>query len=182
MPLEILPYPTLPASYGEYDPRVADAAAALLDHLGSEGQIRAEHVGSTSVPGLGGKGILDLLVVFETAEDRERIKRELARLGFQPQKSRDPFPEDRPMRVGAMEWAGQRYRIHVHVVPADSTEPEELRRFRDELRHDPAMRDAYVAEKARILAAGLTDSLDYAVAKGEFVQAALRRLGFAERG
>ena len=50
-----------------------------------------------------------------------------------------------------------------------------MRSFRDALRADPRLVEAYVARKREILAAGVTDSLDYAIAKGGFVQDFLQR-------
>lgn len=168
-------YERLPAVCQEWDPR-ATAVARIVDELVREQlpEVEVEHVGSTSVPDCAGKGIVDLQVVFASAERREAIKRVLAELGFQSQQSRDPFPEERPMRVGALDYDGARFRIHAHVVPADSPEPAQTRAFRDRLRADLEFRAAYVAHKRAILAAGTSDTLEYSYAKGPFIEAALR--------
>ena len=131
-----------------------------------------EHVGSTAVPGCAGKGVIDLLIPYQE-DELEPLKRALEDLGFQRQSSRDPFPEDRPMRVGSLDHEGETFRLHAHIIPANSDEPQELRAFRDRLRSDPEMLRAYVDRKRRIIEEGTTDSMDYAVVKGEFVQAAL---------
>ncbi len=77
------------------------------------------------------------------------------------------------MRCGSIVHDDTVYRIHAHVVAADSPEVTTNRTFRDRLRADPALRDAYVARKREILASGTTDSLDYSILKGGFVQAVL---------
>lgn len=77
------------------------------------------------------------------------------------------------MRVGSVRHERDTFRLHVHVVPASSTEPDELRAFRDRLRADPEMLQAYVDRKRRIIEGGTTDSVDYSIVKGAFVQEAL---------
>ena len=103
----------------------------------------------------------------------EDAKRVLADLGFQRQSTRDPFPEDRPMRTGSVQYQGNTFRIHAHVLASDSSEVEQLRTFRDRLRTDARLVAAYVAQKQEIIASGITDSVAYAEAKGSFVQKAL---------
>jgi GrpB-like predicted nucleotidyltransferase (UPF0157 family) len=167
------PYESRPAECREYDPRAAVVAreiiALISSHLPSA---RAEHVGSTSVPGCAGKGIVDLMLPVADG-DMETVKQLLDRLGFQRQSTRDPFPEERPMRVGSWPHDGETFLVHLHVIPSSSPEVEEMRFFRACLRADPELTKAYVAEKRRIIAGGITDSLDYCLAKGKFIKAML---------
>lgn len=97
----------------------------------------------------------------------------LDRLGLQRQANRDPFPEDRPMRVGSLVYDGETFLLHVHVIPETSPEVDEMCFFRACLRADPDLLKAYVAEKRKIIASGVTDSLDYCYAKGEFIKEVL---------
>jgi GrpB-like predicted nucleotidyltransferase (UPF0157 family) len=167
------PYAKLPAVCEPWDPRAPEVAERLARLIHAEApDALVEHIGSSSVPGCAGKGVIDLQIVYAPSR-LAAVKDALARLGFAPQVSRDPFPEERPMRVGSIAHDSTRYRIHAHVIAADSPEVAETRGFRDRLRADAALRDAYVARKRAIIAAGVTDSLDYAYAKGDFVQAAL---------
>jgi GrpB-like predicted nucleotidyltransferase (UPF0157 family) len=128
---------------------------------------RVEHIGSTAVPGLGGKGVIDLMVLYPPGS-LVRARDAVDALGFQRQSTRDPFPEDRPMRVGAAGWNGRRYRIHLHILSADSAEVADLRTFRDRLRSDAALRESYAALKQDILEGGVKESLDYWKAKSGF--------------
>ncbi len=168
--LEILLYTQHPASYHEWDSR-APVVASLLIHaiVADNPAVTVEHVGSTSVPGCGGKGIIDLMVVYPTG-GLEKARDTLDRSGFQHQASRDPFPEDRPMRVGAVQYGGVEFRTHIHVIAADSHEVAEFRAFRDALHDRPDLVDAYIARKREILAAGITDSFDYTHEKGSFCE------------
>src|SRR5688500_16490862 len=117
-----------------YDPRypeVARRVAALIE--GRMPDARVEHIGSTAVPGCAGKGIVDFQMLYppgRLADARDTLDG----LGFQRQTGLDPFPEERPLRVGTFAHDGTIYRLHVHVVAEDDAEAEELRRFRDRLR------------------------------------------------
>ena len=167
-------YETGPAVCRDYDPRAADVArlvaALVYEHLP---HVVVEHVGSTSVPGCAGKGIVDLMIAVRDGEELEIVKQLLDRLGFQGQIGRDPFPETRPMQAGSWVHGGKTFLLHVHVIPASSSEVEELRFFRVCLRADAELRETYVTRKREIIASGVTDSLEYCRIKGEFIKEVL---------
>jgi GrpB-like predicted nucleotidyltransferase (UPF0157 family) len=167
------PYESRPAVCRDYDPRAAVVAGKIAVLVSSQlPQIRVEHVGSTSVPGCAGKSIVDLMIAVQDGE-MDNVKELLDRLGFQRQTNRDPFPEDRPMLVGSVVHDGETFLLHVHVIPASSTEVEELRFFRTCLRADPELLKMYVARKREIIASGVTDSVDYCHEKGKFIKEVL---------
>jgi GrpB-like predicted nucleotidyltransferase (UPF0157 family) len=167
------PYENQQAACREQDPRAAQVAqrvAALIQsHLPT---VVTEHVGSTAVPGCDGKGIVDLMLLYPDGQ-LAAARDILDALGFQRQTTRDPFPEDRPMRTGSILHDGTTFLLHVHVIAASSPEVTGLRSFRDHLRANPALAAAYVAAKKAILATGCTDPVDYAIRKGKFVTEAL---------
>jgi len=169
----ILPYAGSRTGYVEYDPGAAGAAAeaaALIE--AAVPWLEVEHIGSTAVPDCAGKGIVDLMALYPAGKlAATRIA--IDGIGFQRQKIGHIFPEERPMRVGAIVHAGKRYRLHLHVIGANSPEKETLRRFRDALRADPALRDAYQAKKRAILLSGLREPKDYTHAKGEFINSVI---------
>lgn len=170
------PYAREEAACRPYDARAAEVARrvseALHAHLPG---LTVEHIGSTSVPGCEGKGVVDLMIPVAPGQ-LEPVKALLDALGFQRQKppaGHEPWPESRPMRQGSLEHEGTRFSLHVHVIPADSPEVATQRRFRDSLRADPALRAAYVARKREILSQGVTNTGDYSEAKGPFIQGVL---------
>jgi GrpB-like predicted nucleotidyltransferase (UPF0157 family) len=130
-----------------------------------------EHVGSSSVPGCAGKGILDLVIPYRDGAHLAAINEALFALGFGRQRNRDPFPETRPMRTGAFDHEGETFLLHVHVVPDRTHHLAELVQFRDRLRADPVLVAEYVAAKRAILDARVRDGTDYAERKGEFIVA-----------
>src|SRR6266478_3619333 len=120
----------------DYDPRTAEVAKRVATIIQSNlPGIIVEHIGSTSVPGCAGKGVVDLMLLYPEGQ-LAAAKEALDALGFQRQTSRDPFPEERPMRVGSYVHEGKTYFLHVHVIAATSPEAEELRSFRARLRAD----------------------------------------------
>lgn len=165
----ILPYANSGAGYVDYDPVAIDVArtvGALIEKVAP--WARVEHIGSTAIPGCAGKGIVDIMVMYPP--DRlEATRAAIDALGFQPQKTGHIFPDERPMRVGAMNHNGRRYRLHAHVIAAASPEVESLRRFRDLLRADSALRDAYQDKKRAIVHSGVREPRAYTQAKGEFI-------------
>lgn len=167
------PYEHVTATLEDPDPRSADVARLVASWVQqSMPDLEVEHVGSTAVPKLAGKGIVDLMVLYPDgllAQARETLDN----LGFQRQTFGDPFPEDRPMRVGTVLLAGKVYRIHAHVLAASSPEVEALRAFRDRLRDDPGLAAAYVQCKRGLIAAGIVESPEYAQHKGGFILAAI---------
>jgi GrpB-like predicted nucleotidyltransferase (UPF0157 family) len=173
--ITILTYDALAPRCAPQDPEVPAAAAALARYLSDQltGAV-VEHIGSTAVPGCAGKGIIDLMVLYPEGQ-LSAVRERIDSLGFQRQTTRDPFPEERPMRTGAFDFQRRRYPVHVHVVAAGSTEAADTLYFRDCLRADSELRAAYVAYKKKILASGVSDSVDYAIAKGEFIRQCLGR-------
>jgi GrpB-like predicted nucleotidyltransferase (UPF0157 family) len=156
-----------------YDPHTPGAARLLIRTIMERDPLIAvEHVGSSAVPQCDGKGIIDLLVLYEPG-GLQRVKAVLGDLGFQKQISCDPFPEDRPMRVGSWEYQGKRYPVHAHVISRESPEAGEMIWFQDRLRADPVLRYAYIARKREIIRMGVADSIEYAIIKGMFVQEVL---------
>lgn len=151
---------------GRY-PAVAATVAALIERQAPF--VRVEHVGSTAIPGCDGKGVIDLLVTYPAgrlAEARDAVDA----LGFQRQTNRDPFPEERPVRVGTIRYDGEEFRIHAHVVAEGSPEAAEQLGFRDRLRAEPTLAAEYVAGKRAVLARGVRDSTEYNAGKDAFIK------------
>ena len=173
--MRILQYSLMPAEFVAYDPEVTEVARPLQSAIrNGEPQLQVEHIGSTSVPGCGGKGIVDLAILYPEGL-LARARAVLDGLGFQKQDGPEPFPESRPMRVGCVEREGRPFRIHAHVIALGSQEHGELVWFRDTLRGDVALRRSYEDQKRAILALGIQDPLEYCKAKGAFITDALEK-------
>ena len=171
-------YQRVPVQIHQADPAAPEVARRLIALIAARWPgAPAEHVGSSAVPGLAGKNIIDLLLAAEPAEI-PAITQALVELGFQPQLPA-VFPASRPMLWGTFRHGPTDYRVHVHVVPASSPEVAALRGFRDALRADPLLRRRYAALKRAIVAGGPVDPVTFTTAKHDWIVATLTGRGLA---
>jgi GrpB-like predicted nucleotidyltransferase (UPF0157 family) len=176
----ILPYCRVPIVVHEPNaaaPEVARRVAKLIAAR-RPGAV-AEHIGSSAVPGLAGKGTVDLLLP-TPAQDIPSVTGDLLALGFQRQAVPTAFPSTRPMVQGVIRHGDTSFRVHVHVVPEHSPEVAALRGFRDALLTDPELRKQYEQLKRSIVGAGTVDSVAFSKAKHAWIVATLERLGLTE--
>jgi GrpB-like predicted nucleotidyltransferase (UPF0157 family) len=170
---EYIRYEDPDAAYRPYDPRFPEVASRVIDLIRERmPDAVVEHVGSTAIPGCAGKGVVDLMLLYPPGH-LVAGRDTLDALGFQRHERPGAFPEERPVRIGTIEHDGETFRLHVHVIAADSPEAAEQRRFRDTLRDDPALVEEYVARKRAVLAAGATDGNDYNLGKDAFIKGVL---------
>jgi GrpB-like predicted nucleotidyltransferase (UPF0157 family) len=120
-----------------------------------------EHCGSTAVPGLPAKPILDILVGVPAPLDVPGLTRALAPLGY----------EYAPGAVPGHEVFGKsRPRTHLlHVVPAHGEAWARMLRFRDALRGSAALAAEYAALKRALAARFPSDRTAYTAGKSAFV-------------
>jgi 5-(carboxyamino)imidazole ribonucleotide synthase len=172
------PYERLSAEVHEWDPRTVEVAARVAELVRERRpDLAVEHIGSTAVRGLPGKGIVDLSIE-TTPDDIPGVVAMLYDLGFGPQPGPDPWPPTRPMPVGSLELDGVRYRIHLHVQPSGGDFARDIA-FRDALRNDPALRSQYEGLKRGITSGGAVEGLRYTHSKTRWILNVYRQLGFA---
>ncbi|MFP5342168.1 MAG: 5-(carboxyamino)imidazole ribonucleotide synthase [Candidatus Limnocylindria bacterium] len=176
MSLPIGPYERLPARVVPADPRNAEVAAQVATLIRARRpDLVVEHIGSTAVPGLPGKGIVDLSIA-TTPEDVPAVAEMLRGLGFGPQPGPDPWPPTRPMLVGSLEHDGTAFRLHCHVLP-DRVELDRDVAFRDALLADSQLVEQYARLKADIVEGGLIEGHQYTYQKQAWIAEVHRRLG-----
>jgi GrpB-like predicted nucleotidyltransferase (UPF0157 family) len=153
----------------EHDPRWAGCARAELSRLRlALGRVamRLEHIGSTAVPGLAAKPIVDLQLSVAALEPRERYVGALERTGYL-------FAPD-PGSPGRRFFAkpAERPRTH-HLHVCRSGSDDELRHLalRDYLRAHDEEAAEYAALKRRLVAAAPHDRLAYIAGKQQYVRA-----------
>jgi GrpB-like predicted nucleotidyltransferase (UPF0157 family) len=176
----ILPYCRVPIVVRDANAAAPEVARRVAELIAKQrpGAV-AEHVGSSAVPGLAGKGTVDLLLP-TPPEEIPAVTDDLLALGFQRQAVATAFPATRPMLQGIIRHGATSFRVHVHVVPADSPEVTALRGFRDALLADPGLRREYEQLKRSIVDSGTVDSVAFSRAKHAWIVAALERLGLTE--
>ena len=123
---------------------------------------RLEHVGSTSVPGLCAKPVIDVLLAVDDSADEPSYRPALEAAGYVFALREPEWHQHRLLR-------GPDPRLNLHVFTVGSSEIDRMIRFRDHLRADPADRELYASTK-RALARRAWDSVqDYADAKTDVV-------------
>jgi GrpB-like predicted nucleotidyltransferase (UPF0157 family) len=151
-------------------PAAADSVMRLLQ-TALPGVV-VEHVGSTSVPGCEGKGILDLMLLVP-AGHLDEVCAVVDDMGFQHQSGGIRHPDSRPMREGSFTFDGSVFRLHLHLIPERSAEVNVLRKFRDRLTANPELVARYVEQKRRLVDAQISDRSAYTLGKQSFIVSVL---------
>jgi GrpB-like predicted nucleotidyltransferase (UPF0157 family) len=108
--------------------------------------LQIEHVGSTSVSGLTAKPVIDIALAVGSVADADRCIKPLEALGYE---YRGIHGEDVNRRYYVLEQGGRRAaQLHLWIVPAAGW--DRMLRFRDVLRADSSVREAYAREKLRL--------------------------------
>ena len=150
--IEIVAYdPSWPARYAAEYVRIRSA-------LGTKAR-RIEHVGSTSVPGLAAKPIIDIILVVDDASDEDGYGPALEAAGY-VLRVREP-DHHHMYRTPARD-------VHIHIW-ATAAELGRHLVFRDRLRSDPGDRLLYEQTKRELAKRDWADMNDYAAAKSAII-------------
>lgn len=151
----------------------AREAARLREALG-ERVLAVEHVGSTSVPGLAAKPILDLAASVPSLAGAVDLVPALRRLGYQHKA--DP---ELPERLYFVKGSPEHRTHHLSLAEPGSRFWRQHLLFRDVLRANPALAAEYARLKHHLAARHSADRLAYGAGKQAFIDAAIAR---AEKG
>lgn len=154
-----------------YSPSWPDRAAELIAGLRSELAGPIEFVGSTSVPGLPAKPIVDLMALIESFDFVDAFAIEVARIGWHYV---PPALDGRGYRRFFVHVVDDHRDAHLHLMLPGTSRWEEQLAFRDRLRSSVELRDAYAKLKQQLAVAHGDDREAYSAAKSEFIEAALR--------
>ncbi|MBS1888497.1 MAG: GrpB family protein [Actinobacteria bacterium] len=157
----------------EYDPAWPRLAAAEIARVGAalDGvAVRIEHVGSTAVPGLAAKPIVDLQVAVAEIRPAAPYAEPLEALGY----LFAPDPESPDFHFFGLPAARPRTH-HLHVCLAGGADEMRHLAVRDYLRAHPEEAARYAALKRELVASRPGDRLAYVEGKAEFVAALERR-------
>lgn len=160
-----------PIQLVEYDPRwpalFAREAERIRGVLG-ERVVRIEHIGSTSVPGLVAKPIIDILLVVADSADEPSYLPALEAGGY-------------VLRIREPDWHQHRLlkgpdtNINLHVFSVGSVEIERVLALRDRLRENRTDRRLYAETKQRLARRNWRFVQEYADAKSEVIEGILTR-------
>lgn len=167
-----------PVTLVEYDPawprlfaRDAERIRGALDSA----VVQLEHIGSTSVPGLAAKPIVDMLLVVTDSADEPAYVPELEAAGYVMVIREPDWHEHRVFK-------GPDTNVNLHVLSAGSPEIDRCTLFRDWLRAHPDDRALYERTKWELAARTWTYVQNYADAKTNVVEAIIARALAARPG
>ena len=152
----------------DYDPywpsKFEKERAALADTIGKWIVGSIEHVGSTAIPGLRAKPVIDIMVPVESLAASQPALPVLINRGY----------EHSPYKADVMHWLckpSDEYRTHhLHLIPLNSPLWQERLAFRDYLRRDPKVASEYAALKDELATRYRDDREAYTAGKTEFVE------------
>lgn len=135
----------------------------LLKHLDIH---TFEHIGSTSIPGLSAKPIIDLMGEVQSWDDMERIAEQLNPVGWNYV---PPELDGREYRRFWVKVKDGKRAVHLHLMRPDEERWERQIRFRDALRSRPDLVKAYAELKIKLADENKDDRESYTTAKTEFI-------------
>jgi GrpB-like predicted nucleotidyltransferase (UPF0157 family) len=161
----------------DYDPtwpvRYAAHAIAITAAIGGALMV-LEHIGSTAVPDLAAKPIVDILVVVADSADEASYVPPLEAAGYELRVREPAFQQHRMLKTPAKD-------VNVHVFSEGATEIGRLLAFRDRLRTHPSERKRYEERKRHLATQSWPDVNAYAEAKTDVIEAILAEVGAAGR-
>ena len=160
-----------PITLVEYDPRwpaLFDREAARIRAVLGAAAVRVEHVGSTSVPGLAAKPIIDMLLAVPDSADEPAYVPALEDAGYVLSIREPDWFEHRLFK-------GPDTDINLHVFTVGAAEIDQMLMFRDWLRADEADRDAYLRVKRDLAERTWRHVQHYADSKTAIVQQVMAR-------
>lgn len=155
-----------PIEIVDYDPRwreMFNAHAAAIDKALGNVASRIEHIGSTAVPGLGAKAIIDILLVVANSADEPSYLPALLTAGYELRVREPDFHEHRMLRTPTRD-------VHIHVFSVGSAEIDRYLILRDRLRSNAEDRRRYEATKRKLATQPWSDMNAYAEAKTEVIE------------
>jgi len=165
-----------PIELSEYDPEWPRLFAREEDRIRAAlggAALRVEHVGSTSVPGLAAKPIIDIVLVVPDSADEAAYVPALEAAGYVLRVREPDWFEHRVLRKSSLKGPDQDVNLHVFSPGADEVDRMVL--FRDRLRANDADRARYEAVKRDLARRVWRHVQHYADAKTDVVREILSR-------
>ena len=171
-----LPVHDAPIQLAEYDPewpRLFEGEATRIRGALADRALQIEHVGSTSVPGLPAKPLIDILLVVHDSADEAAYVPQMEAAGY-------------VLRVREPDWFEHRLfkgpdtNVNIHVFSEGAAEIGRMLRFRDWLRENERDRELYLRTKRELARREWKYVQNYADAKSSVVEEILARANLDE--
>ncbi|MGG0848424.1 GrpB family protein [Peribacillus simplex] len=139
--------------------------ARITEVLKNYSPLCVEHIGSTSVKGLGAKPILDIMAGVRHLDEADTFIEPLKSNGYEFVQHQE-FPERRFFRKG--QWRAGTHHLHIYRFGSEQWKNQLL--FRDYLRTHPDVRKQYQQLKLSLAQKHRADIVGYTEAKAPFIQ------------
>jgi len=137
--------------------------------------IEVEHIGSTAVPGLGGKYVIDVLIITEKSSMHRIVELlEFKGYEFKPEPGFGIHLE-RLFISGPYEYKGEELHVHFHITFFESNEHIDKLLFRDYLRQNPDEANIYYELKKQWSQEAGQNKLRYADLKTTYINEVLEK-------
>ena len=140
-------------------------------------QVEVEHIGSTAIVGLGGKGIIDILIITNRAYMLKVVEL-LESKGYKHNPQAGTIPE-RLFVSGPYRYKERELHIHIHITFSGSKEHKDKLLFRDYLRRYPEEAETYFELKKKWSMEAGSDGSKYTELKASYINKVLKK---ARRG
>jgi len=151
-------------------PAVFDREAERVRAVLGDRVLQLEHAGSTSVPGLSAKPIIDMVLVVAESADEDTYVPAMEAAGYDLRVREPAWFEHRLFKGPGAD-------INLHVFSDGCVEVDRMLAFRDHLRRDDGDRQRYEDTKRALAAQRWRYVQDYADAKSDVVADIMRRAG-----
>jgi len=163
-----------PVSLTDYDPTWPaqfEAERARIEAAFPGTFVAIEHIGSTAVPGMQSKPLIDMLAGVRTMDDAFALNQSIHRAGYTTSAA---VNASLTTRQWFMRQSGGHRTHHLHVVVYDSEDWDARVGFRDRLRTDPDLRRRYTDLKEELAERFAEDRESYTEGKSAFIAEAVR--------
>ncbi|MBL4658558.1 MAG: GrpB family protein [Flavobacteriales bacterium] len=144
----------------------------LLDLVMGKTKPVIEHIGSTAVPGLSAKPVIDIMIGLQDFSMAGLLVDGMKKLGY---KYIAEYEDELPNRKFFLKSSGGERSHHVHMVQLNNDFWERHIFFRNHLRDNEKSRIAYADLKSRLSKLDWEDRNQYAMAKSAFINAVEKR-------
>jgi GrpB-like predicted nucleotidyltransferase (UPF0157 family) len=151
--------------------------ASMITQALGDAALKIEHIGSTSVPGLAAKSIIDIMVVVQDSANEDSYLPQLQAAGYELRVREPDWHEHQMFRTPARD-------VHIHVYSTGCPEIDRCITFRDRLRENAGERLLYEQTKRRLATQQWADMNEYANAKTAVIESiiAAARADASHRG
>jgi GrpB-like predicted nucleotidyltransferase (UPF0157 family) len=163
--------PVVIVNYNPQWPTFYESETKLICRVLGSRILAIEHIGSTAVPNLGGKNIVDIMAGVNSLEEAKQCLAPLERIGYT-----EVIPQvDKTDWYYCLKKGHQTPGFHLHLVRFGSEHWKKHVIFRDFLRKNPKVAKEYYALKKELAAKYGTDRLGYTEAKTAFIESVITK-------